>query len=726
MDSVGLLVEGVDLFSGASEEHLVAAVTALVDGVRALVVGGQRVAQVSLPAAHLEVVLSRQQSEIAVEVVSLGRPARQLRPAVLLDAEALAAAVVEGASTFLADLQERVPDEARTRELQKTVRQLKALAGSSRRTPPPALPRSAAALYLLPSAYPGFSATLEDPSGRIASWRRGGKAPLATLLGTGELSLHFEEGGEPVFTSDGAPFLQALELARGAEELLRAMELGESRHGLAIGSDLSISLPEGRLTRGRSGNLGTIPPAELAAAMFALGQELSVRIIERWRSQATNPYLRELSIRCAAGLAQLRTPDGTRPPSSARAAKARPTPAPRPPATPPPRPASTPVVEDGELRALRFEPHFRSRPIGGPALRVLDGDGGPIVVGAHHVAMLGRDGVVHRLLEGERGVAALPDGRVLVARTDRVLLHTADSDSARWLQSHDGLPLGPSLWDLDGELLTLSEDRTLLAYSTVTGRELWRMAVPKAVRAFSAVEGRTVVLTTDSGVLLGLEATDGQRRYQLRGRMGFAGPAQFSDGAMLVTLHSGSDAAVVAAESASGAVAWMKEGLQLHQPTVPCVSGQWVYVLGRREEEACLVCLAPGGEVRFERTLPLGPGPYALCPADEGVIAMSSDGTAARVDAAGKLRWRIGSAGEPQPSPLSPILRRGVLVLPGHTVRAVDPTGGRVLAELSTDAPLVDFAVSDALDLYLLDEEGVLVAHRLVSHLALLETGSGT
>lgn len=739
LDSVGIQVEGVELLPGASEEHLTSTVPALVEAVHALVVSGQRQAQVSLSVAHLELLLARVEDDITLEVVRLARPALRLRAPLALEAEALAQAVVGAARTFHERLRELLPELAKAPELRRMGRQLEALSGSRRKAAAPRAPRTGPTLNVPPAELPGFTVTLEDSEGRLSTWRKGGKTPLATLLVQGTLSFCVGEASAPLWSAPGIPYLQVLELVREAEDLQRAMDLGEPRFELGGASKplLIYTASDRRLTVGDAGGAVEIDARELARAMFTVGQDLVVRVVERYPSQASNPYLRELSIRCVAGLAQLRkaTPEAEmRPPAAATsdASGERPASAARPSlaVASDADAAPTPVIPDGDaqdlsqLRAVRFESRFRwSSDTAEPPLHLLVRDEGPLLVAPHRLVQLDHEGRETAVIEAEHGVAALEDGRALVADGPYVQLRRPGEDSARWFQSHDALPLGPELWSLERKLLTLSEGRTLLAYDAVTGRELWRMAIPKTVRVHTAVHGELVVLTTDSGVLLGLNAADGQRRFQLRSRMGFPGPAQFHDDAMLVTLHDGSESAVVVADTASGSVAWMKEGLGLQQPTVPATDGTRVFLAGRRNGEARVVALA-GGEEVFNRAVPLGAAPYSLRPYRDGVIAMSADGIAVRLDAAGTLLWRAGSPGEPQPRPLAPLLHRGLVVLPGRTVRVIESEGGRLLGELSTGAPLVDFALSRDLELYLLDEEGGLSCHQLLSHLSLLESAA--
>jgi hypothetical protein len=78
--------------------------------------------------------------------------------------------------------------------------------------------------------------------------------------------------------------------------------------------------------------------------------------------------------------------------------------------------------------------------------------------------------------------------------------------------------------------------------------------------------------------------------------------------------------------------------------------------------------------------------------------------------------WRVGASGEPLVAALPARTARGVVFVPGETVRAVDPKGGQVLAEVRAGAGLVALQADARLNLFFLDEAGVLSAYRLGSH----------
>jgi hypothetical protein len=103
-----------------------------------------------------------------------------------------------------------------------------------------------------------------------------------------------------------------------------------------------------------------------------------------------------------------------------------------------------------------------------------------------------------------------------------------------------------------------------------------------------------------------------------------------------------------------------------------------------------------------------------------GVIAVDARGAAACVSADGQLEWVLGAAGDELADLPAPALRRGVLVLAGEKIRAVDPRGGRLLAELPAGRGLLDLRVDGKLSVYALDDGGVLRAWKLGTTLAVV------
>src|SRR5207249_7750236 len=119
---------------------------------------------------------------------------------------------------------------------------------------------------------------------------------------------------------------------------------------------------------------------------------------------------------------------------------------------------------------------------------------------------------------------ALPIWRVVTATTERVTGFEGAAEGARWIRDHDGVNIGPELLHRDLLLIAQSQGRGLLAFSEVTGRELWRIDPPRTQRGHLTIQGHRVLLATDSGYLYGLDLADGQVRFRMRAALPFAAP----------------------------------------------------------------------------------------------------------------------------------------------------------------------------------------------------------
>ncbi|HYO52754.1 PQQ-binding-like beta-propeller repeat protein [Archangium sp.] len=707
-DSVSLELDGVNLLPGAVEEPLVEAVPALVGAVAELHAGGRRLAQVSLAEAHLELVLRRSGTDIELQVASLSRPARQLHPPVRLDAEELAEAARACGRAFLEDITGVIPrmlSEAPRQELERALRRLEEPAHPlEERRPEPFIRRVA------PPTLPGFGFALDDPDDVLRRSVREKGPELASLLCPGEVWLSLPE--RPVaWRAQGPPFLTALELARQAADLARAVELGEPRFGFepaGVRPELMLDLKAGEARLG--GATFPLRAEALVAAMYHLGQALAVTMSERERSLASNPYLVELTERCREGLSHLR--GAVQPPEESGTAMAR---------TVPPPGASRPLKVPGRLRRLRFDDLWEQR-------KLADADQGRL--------MLGRQGPVYSSPQmacafdrkagkqlwrraATHGVAASTDGYSLAASAVRVCGFQGRGSGARWLHDHDGLRIGPMLLRQEGLLLTLSDDRIALAFNEVTGREMWRLAPPRTRRSHLGIQAHRALLATDSGYLYGLDLADGQVRFRVSASLPFLGPPVPWGRHFVAPLGQGSHFALLLSDAHTGEAAWTYE-MSLSLPSVPLPSGKRLYVAGELEGEGVLVCLDSTGQTRWQRVLHLGPGPFALARLPGGVLVTSALGAAARMSDEGEVDWRVGAAGEQLTKALPPIISRGVVLVPGERVRAVDPDSGNVLAEVRAGAGLMALQADSHLNLYFLDELGTLSAYQLVSHFAVV------
>jgi len=713
LDSIALELDGVDLLSGAVEESLSEVVPALVRSVSALYGGRQRLAQVSLPEAHLELVLRRLGPEVELLVANLSRPARLMRPPVRVELEELVEAAREAGERFLADVTRAGPKALATSLAVALKEPLKGLRRPAR--PPDEAPALPSTRRHEPAEVPGFGFELRDagvPSGRGAA--RGTAGLLAPLLTMGEVWLSLP-GKPEAWRIPAPPFLTALELSRLAVELSRAVELGEPRFELAPAGakpPLLLDLKAGQAKLGRTGAAFPLAGSALAAALFRLGESLASAFAEVDRALVGNTYRAELAERCREGLSHLRGP--IQPPEAkgaAREKKARPGQA-----------ASRPLKVPGRLRRLRFVKLWEQRGLPDPEdARLLLGRHGPVYCAPELASAFSRrDGALLWKRAAALGVAAAADGHAVAADIARVYGFTGRGGGARWLHDHDGIPLGPLLLRKDGLLLTLSEDRTVVAFAEATGREVWRLAPPRTQRSWLATQGHRALVATDSGYLYGLDLEDGQVRYRMRAPMPFHGAPVAWGRRFLAMLGRGSHWALLLADAHTGESVWTYAP-NLSHLSAPLPLGSRVFIAGEREREGLLLCLDAKGRRLWERPLNLGPGPYALAPLPRAVVVTSASGAATRVAASGTVDWRVGAAGEPLIGALPAHTARDVTLVPGERVRAVDPRGGQVLAEVQAGVGLVALQADVRLNLFFLDDAGTLSAYRLGSHFAVVE-----
>jgi hypothetical protein len=712
-DSIGLDLDGVDLLAGASEELLPKVVPDLVDAICALWLKGAPLAQVSLPEAHLELLLRRVDTEVELSVVSLARPARLTRPPLRLDLFEVAEAARRSAHGLLEDFAEVAPELLRTGRNLQLAHQLQLL---ERATEPAPLEGHAETGFSYRRAAgdgSSFSFELIDTSDLLLAYARTPSAALGSLLCTGRVCLTRDR--VPVWTAEGAPYLIALELARQALDLEHAVELSEAQVSFPAAGPGNTGVPawsahllDGVLRVG--GQSHPFEPQALARALLEVGVALVFAIKARSPAQARNPYVAELLARCQQGLSQLQSPEPPSEGDGARASRKRPT-------------SERPIPAAGRLRRLGFRPLWEKQSLGGEEPgRLLLGAKGPVYSSTEMACAFSRKGEMLLRRVATHGVAASADGRTLAASAEQVMFFSGGERSARWVRDHDGMAIGPELFTRDGLLLTVSEGRTALAYCEITGREIWRLSPPRTQRSFLAVQGHRALLTTDSGFFCGLDVATGQVRFRMRALLPFLGPAVAWGRKALGVVGRGDRTALFATDAHSGSMVWTRE-LPLALPSNALPSGKRVFIAGEHEQVATLTCLDQRGEELFSRKLPLGQGPFSLVSMGKSVLVVSQSGAATRVTEDGTVEWVAGSAGERLSRLIAPHVARGVAVLPGETVRAVDASGGELLAEVRAGAGLCDLKADGRLNLYLLDEDGVLSAHQLATHLAVVKGG---
>jgi len=707
-DSFSLQVDGMDLLGAATEESLTSLIPELISAVSNLTVRGKVLDQVSLPEAHLELAFQRRGTEAEIRVVDLGRPARLLHRPVRVDLGELRDAAVGCGKGLIRDLDEaslEVRNSRGIRQMQRALFKLKQGLLAPART------EYQQTGYSYRASAPGqyqFGFELYDENDLLLCPE--GASSLASLLFTGSIHLQLPGGkSEPWHASSGL-FLLMLELSRQGADLCHAFELEEDRFEFAPGGVLPllrIDLVKRLLqVDGRSYPLD---PQAFARGIFELGVAIAFAISAHNQAQSRNPYLMGMLSRCREGLSQLRA--GTVAPTAKGSEALEPNRG---------RTSARPLQIPGRLRRLRYAKSWEKHKLEpGESGRLIWSRAGPIFASSEMVCGWARDGQLLFRRLATHGAATSPEGCVVSAGADRLTGFVDQHKGARWIRSYDGTSLAPELLRRNGLFICVADSRIVLALSELTGREVWRVVPSRTREVHVTLQGSRVLLATESGTLLGADLDDGQVRYRLRVSLPFVGPAVAWGRRFAAVVGRGEQHAIVSANANSAAGDWMQE-LALAQPSSPLPRRNRVWVAGIRESNAVVCCLGAKGKLLIDRSLPLGPGPFHLLGVRDGVLITSRSGAAALFGPEGQVIWKLEPAGEELARAVAPCFSRGVLVVPGEQVRVVDPVSGDVLAKLRAGVELCDLKVDAKLGLYLLDEDGSLSAHKLLSHFAVV------
>lgn len=700
-DAFALELDGVDLLRGASEERLDEVVPRLLGAVRALWSGAASLTHVPFPEVNVELVLLRRSADAFVSVVSLARPAQLVRDGIRVELDELRDAAVRCGRELLESSRQAGWARRLSAELLR-------LEGTSLHDPPREPPAAALEVHNGDAAV-RIRLRFDDAAGLIHRLGPKQEGALGSLLAPGEASLALD--GQEVFAVRTPPFLFALELSRQASELQHALELREARHLFTPGgAGEPLRLDLARRTLSTRGATYPCDPGALCRAMFELGHAVWVRALQLNKAQGRNPYLQELDRRSREGL-------------SRRAAAPRP-PGERPRRAPRARSAveGAPLETRGRLKRLRFDTLWEKQGLGGESAASLAlGPRGPTFRSLEMACGLAASGEVLFRRVASHGVAADPGGLCLLADSRRLLCHDGGSEGARWLRDHDALTLGPELWSADGLLLCIGDGRAALAFCAWTGREVWRRAPPRTQRLHLTVHGHRAVLTTDHAELYGVDLADGAVVYKVTSPLPFTGPALPWGRRLVATVGRRERSGVIAVDAHAGAVAFSCGLEAARARALP--SGDRLFVAGERKGRGVLFCFNRAGALEWERTLHVGEAPYGLMALGRQVLVCSGTGAATLVDRQGSVVWHLGACGE-QVAACEAQRSRGLVLLPGERVRAVEPRGGAVVAELEVGLGLLELKADARLNLYTLHEGGRVRAHHVRSHLAVVEGGA--
>lgn len=655
-DAFQFELEGLNLLPGANDEPLAHITGSLIDTMAAISIDGERVGQVSLEDVHLELCFWRLEAHrVAVSVVDLSQPPRQLRPPVVVELPVLIEAAVRCARSFLRDVAHH--REGIEAELVALERKLKRLTSAVVSAAPVETVEPWSAVR---SADPGLGFSLRDDEGRTLAWSRKTRAGLPPLLFDGELTL-------PDGTMKrGHPFLTMMGLARAATEGHAQLE------GQSIPSD----------------------------RVFLAGLDLCLAMRSRNPSLGANPYVEALHVRCADGLTALRQPVPDTTVATVTAPRSTP---------------GLPLAPVGQLRRVALQPRWsREAALGEDGGRLLLGKRGVIVYSPHAAHAFTKRGVSAFRHLAPRGVAVSFEGHALCGSTDRMVAFDADSNSARWLRDHDSTLVGPRLEVMGDVWVAMHGRRTVAGYSSHTGRQLWRFEPPRTQQLLMTRLGSRVLVGSDAGALYGIDAHDGQIRFRVKAGLPVVRAPVVVRHRALVVLNRGEHSAVFLCDALSqgettpaGAVVWTRE-LLLSMPSTPVSSRGKTWLAGARDGRTVVLCLGPKGQILWEKPVPVDASTTQLLPLDGGVVASDARGAAVRLLPDGTVSWVLGSSGDELMQPIAALHRRGTLVLPGPVTRLVHPIGGRVLAELSTGARMLDLVADSSLTISVLREPGTL------------------
>lgn len=707
VDSFGLLVDGIDLLSGVNEEPLERVTSGLLEAIEDLVLRGAPAAEVSLSEANLELSLARQEDQVRLSVVRLGPWATVGRQATV-ELDDLATSAVRAGKRLLADIQRRAPallTGSHCREISRQVGLLES------RPPTGALPlgrRTGSAFWGSTPGPLALSYRVEDPEDRflwISSCRR---AFVSSILCGGEIGV--EAGGQRLLTLLGPPPLEAMNLVRAAGLLAEALDEGTPTLRFRLDDHqppVNIDVAHGTVET--ASGTAAVGAEALAAAFCELALELVRGIGVHHPPQLRNPYLRNLAEQGQSTLASILVARDAGAARERRAVRGR-------------APSQIPLTRGrGRIQRVRFERQWQKHNLGaGTQGELLLGPNG-LVFASHEMACgFSKRGALRFKHVASHGVGATADGFVVAATDARIMgFAAATPKEARWIRDHDGLPLGPTFIRAGGLLLGLSDGRVALAIEPVSGREVWRVAPPRADRCFLTLQRTRALVATTGGQLLGLDLASGQVRFRMRGATPFSGPAVPMGRKFVAALSRPGATLVFVADARTGAPTFDRE--LPYVLTAPIgVLGSRIFTLGSSGEGAILSCLDGRGQLLWERHLPVAQGPSRLLPTGRSIVVCLPTGECCRVGEAGDLEWRLAPAGQPIVRPLAPVMVRDVLMLPGERVRAVEPRAGRVLAEVQSGPGLCDLKLDSRLNLYLLDDAGTLDAFRLTTHLSVV------
>ncbi|MBM3516089.1 MAG: pyrrolo-quinoline quinone, partial [Alphaproteobacteria bacterium] len=281
----------------------------------------------------------------------------------------------------------------------------------------------------------------------------------------------------------------------------------------------------------------------------------------------------------------------------------------------------------------------------------------------------------------------------------------------------------------DGKLFATGGYAQVLALDARSGRVLWRTPVEAPIRAAPTINGGRVFVTTVENQVIALAVDDGRQLWTYSGAslatilMGAAAPAV--DGGVVIAPFTNGE--VVALRVDNGALLWTETVIAVRRTeaaaSLPAITARAVIDRGRVfivGHSGLLVAI----DLRTGQRVWEAPvsGVYSPWIAGDFVYTITIDGEAVCLDArSGRILWvtqlprfedeedkegRIVWAG--------PIVASDRVIVVGSNEQALSlsPYTGSVLGRLELDAPATLPPVIAQSTLYLLNDDGDLVAYR--------------
>ncbi len=714
VDALVLEVDGVDVGAGRAEGPLLGSVEALAEGVIRLLAGAGR-ASVHFSEGQIELVLARRGNSALLTVVVLARPARILVRDVEVDLDDLARATREAAVALADDL-----GAMHASANGPSVRSLRQLAARLDRPPhavvPPVPPSPG--VTSRPSRHdpqsPACAFELRDEDGVVASYAGGGP-DLGSLLVPGRVLLRASRDHD-IAAVDGPPFLLLRDLVAFAGRVATAARRGEGTTSVALASGrrdtvtLGVDLASASVSVDR-GSPVSCPPLLLARAVCEAALDFCGVVAARNALQLNNGWLAELRAGAAERLAHVQElimgdlPASVGSPVHHRRAR-------RLPGAP---------LGPGKVRRLGYRRAWTAdagAPVG-PGLALVQ----DLLVACGSAAVLGLDAVSGAERWRRPGIEFAATSDATLFACDHEHLHALDvvTGRDRWAARRSALPERDvrDVVRIAGGLALVVSPGAVTALQPSSGAPAWTFSPPAALDLRALPLGQLVLIGSDAGFLYGVEAATGRTAWRLRlpGPLA-AAPAPFAESclALCATELGGS---LIAVDPSTGRRRF-ETPLDVTPTSAAVPFAGMVAIAGVVAGDPVVTALAPTGELSWEDAPPLGPGPLALAPLASGLLAKTPSGACVALGRGGETIWsRLRATPHPPPASVVPVIGRGVALVAGEHVDALDAATGKLLAQLPISAP-VRLVADPALNAWGVDVEGVVTAARLETHLSVL------